>query len=293
MRNIDRQLEALFHFQQLSAAEIKVLCGKAIEVLSTEDNVPVVSAPITICGDIHGQYTDLLQIFELAGRCPRTHYLFLGDYVDRGPDSLSVWLTLIALKVRYPRSITLLRGNHESRSVSQVYGFYDECLHKYGSPEVWHLCTEVFDCLALSAIVAESIFCVHGGLSPELDTIESIRALDRRQESSKEGAASDLLWGDPDDIGSWQASPRGAGYLFGREAVDKFLHTNSLSKIVRSHQLVMEGYRLMFNSTVVTVWSAPNYCYRCLNLGACMSIDSHLNTSYKTFARKGESPQAN
>jgi serine/threonine-protein phosphatase 4 catalytic subunit len=269
--------------QLLPEAEVKALCQKAIEVLAREDNIAVLPYPVVICGDLHGQFPDLLQIFTLAGRCPKVHYLFLGDFVDRGPDSLGVWLTLMTLKVRFPQAITLLRGNHESRSVSQVYGFYDECLHKYGSPEVWQHCTNVFDYLSLAAVIADSVFCVHGGISPELNTLDSIRALDRQQEIPQGGAVSDLLWSDPDEGGEWQASPRGAGYLYGREAVLKFLRLNHLRQIVRSHQLVMEGYRLMFEASVVTVWSAPNYCNRCSNLGAFMSIDSHGQSAFTTF----------
>jgi len=143
--------------------------------------------------------------------------------------------------VRYPDRITLIRGNHESRQITQVYGFYDECLRKYGSVNVWRYCTEVFDYLSLSAIIEDRVLCVHGGLSPAINTLDQIRVIDRKQEVPHEGAMCDLLWSDPEDIDGWGLSPRGAGFLFGADVVQKFNHSNGLSLICRAHQLVMEG----------------------------------------------------
>ena len=190
--------------------------------------------------------------------------------------------------MRYPDRITLIRGNHESRQITQVYGFYDECLKKYGSVNVWKYCTEIFDYLSLSAIIDDRIFCVHGGLSPSMNSLDQvsnlgtyfpfslsktneltlsilrrqIRIIDRKQEVPHDGAMCDLLWSDPEDIDGWGLSPRGAGYLFGGDVVEKFNSQNNLQLIARAHQLVMEGFKTMFNNALVTVWSAPNYCYR-------------------------------
>lgn len=313
-----------------------------------------VTAPVTICGDIHGQFHDLMELFRVGGDVPDTNYLFMGDFVDRGFYSLESFLLLLCLKVRYPDRMTLIRGNHESRQITTVYGFYDECLRKYGSANVWRYCCEVFDYLALGAIVlgasntlepspealahsqslgptqgltesdieievlnadgvyinsfarktqpssAESspaqsrtgapgsgasgwstgtpgntsgaVLCVHGGLSPLIDTVDKIRILDRKQEVPHEGAMCDLLWSDPDEIDGWGLSPRGAGFLFGADIVRVFNHANDLSLIARAHQLVMEGFKEMFDSTIVTVWSAPNYCYRCGNVAAILEL---------------------
>lgn len=176
----------------------------------------------------------------MGGECPDTNYVFLGDFVDRGYYSVETFLLLLALKVRYPDRITLIRGNHESRQITQVYGFYDECLRKYGSVNVWRYCTDVFDYLSLSAIIEDRIFCVHGGLSPAVNTLDQIRTIDRKIEVPHEGPMCDLMWSDPEDIEGWGLSPRGAGYLFGNDVVSKFNHTNSLTLIARAHQLVME-----------------------------------------------------
>ncbi|RIA87300.1 Metallo-dependent phosphatase-like protein [Glomus cerebriforme] len=281
--DLDRQIEKLRNCEIISELEVRELCRKAKEVLIEESNVQRVDAPVTICGDIHGQFFDLKELFKVGGDCPDTNYLFLGDFVDRGFYSVETFLLLLALKVRYPDRITLIRGNHESRQITQVYGFYDECLRKYGSINVWRHCCEIFDYMSLSAIIEDKIFCVHGGLSPSITTLDQIRMIDRKQEVPHDGAMCDLLWSDPDDIDSWGLSPRGAGYLFGSEIVSGFLHTNDLELIARAHQLVMEGYKLMFNDTIVTVWSAPNYCYRCGNVAAILELDSKLNKNYKIF----------
>ncbi|XP_020520258.1 serine/threonine-protein phosphatase PP-X isozyme 2 isoform X3 [Amborella trichopoda] len=172
MSDLDRQIEQLKRCEPLKEYEVKALCLKAMEILVEESNVQRVDAPVTICGDIHGQFYDMKELFKVGGDCPQTNYLFLGDFVDRGFYSVETFLLLLALKVRYPDRITLIRGNHESRQITQVYGFYDECLRKYGSVNVWRYCTDIFDYLSLSALIENRIFSVHGGLSPAISTLD-------------------------------------------------------------------------------------------------------------------------
>jgi diadenosine tetraphosphatase ApaH/serine/threonine PP2A family protein phosphatase len=162
---------------------------------------------------------------------------------------------------------------HQSRQITQVYGFYDECLRKYGNASVWRHCVQCFDCFGLAALIDEQVLCVHGGLSPDVRTLDQVRAIDRNQEIPHEGAFCDLVWSDPEDIaGSWQLSPRGAGYLFGKRVTDEFHQVNNLQFLARAHQLVMEGRKYHFDKRLVTVWSAPNYCYRCGNVAAILEI---------------------
>ncbi len=172
--DLDKVLEQLSKCEYIKESDVKWLCNKAREIMGEEGNVVKVEAPITVCGDIHGQFHDLLELFLVGGDCPETNYLFMGDFVDRGYYSVETFLYLLALKVRYPDRITLIRGNHESRQITQVYGFYDECLKKYGSVNVWRYCTEIFDYLALAATIDDKILCVHGGLSPALNTLEDV-----------------------------------------------------------------------------------------------------------------------
>ncbi|KAF9635329.1 Metallo-dependent phosphatase [Lasiodiplodia theobromae] len=412
MSDLDQAIAQLRACRPIPEAQVRELCYKARELLIEEGNVVGVDAPVTICGDIHGQFHDLMELFRVGGDVPDTNYLFMGksfficdyldhystyvtvyraaviprcspvlcnlifwmqlvqniefansiagDFVDRGFYSLESFLLLLCLKVRYPDRITLIRGNHESRQITTVYGFYDECLRKYGSANVWRYCCEVFDYLALGALVTGAatnlqptsspyadpstqgsqgedqdieieilnsnnevinryprnprsdspgplgpsssptadtpartgpagtgasgsssgstgnpggaVLCVHGGLSPLIDTIDKIRLLDRKQEVPHEGAMCDLLWSDPDEIDGWGLSPRGAGFLFGADIVKCFNHKNDLSLIARAHQLVMEGFKEMFDNSIVTVWSAPNYCYRCGNVAAILEL---------------------
>ncbi|KAL3571350.1 hypothetical protein D5086_025254 [Populus alba] len=240
--NLDEQISQLMQCKPLSEQEVRALCEKAKEILMDESNVQPVKSPVTICGDIHGQFHDLAELFRIGGKCPDTNYLFMGDYVDRGYYSVETVTLLVALKVRYPQRITILRGNHESRQITQVYGFYDECLRKYGNANVWKIFTDLFDYFPLTALVESEIFCLHGGLSPSIETLDNIRNFDRVQEVPHEGPMCDLLWSDPDDRCGWGISPRGAGYTFGQDISEQFNHTNNLKLIARAHQLVMEGY---------------------------------------------------
>ena len=184
----------------------------------------------------------------------------LGDYVDRGYYSVETVTLLVCLKIRYPQRITILRGNHESRQITQVYGFYDECLRKYGNANVWKYFTDLFDYLPLTALIENQIFCLHGGLSPSIDTLDNIRSLDRIQEVPHEGPMCDLLWSDPDDRCGWGISPRGAGYTFGQDISEAFNHNNGLTLVARAHQLVMEGYNWSQDRNVVTIFSGMLHC---------------------------------
>jgi len=258
--------------------------------MAEEVNIVNVECPVTIVGDLHGQFADLLQIFESMGQAPETNYLFLGDYVDRGNHSVETIQLLVALKVRFPSRVTLLRGNHESRQITQVYGFYDEVFFKYGSPSVWTYFTDLFDYLPLGCLIDGKIFCTHGGLSPSFNTLDDLRALDRVQEIPHDGPICDLLWSDPVECNGWGMSTRGAGYLYGPDISEKFNYENGLHLVCRAHQLVMPGYSWMHNRHVVTVFSAPNYCGRVGNQGAVMTIDEQLQFNFTQFDGCDEQP---
>jgi len=274
----------------LAAVEVLMLCEKLKEILVKEETVQPVKTPVTVAGDIHGQLYDLLELFEVVGKPPYTNYLFLGDYVDRGFYSVECVSLIAAFKIRYPDRITILRGNHESRQITQVYGFYDECLKKYGNGAVWKFFTDAFNYLPLTALVAGEVFCNHGGLSPYLETIDQIRSVNRIQDVPHDGPMCDLLWSDPDDAPGWQPSPRGAGWNFGKDITEKFNHTNGLKCICRAHQLVSDGYNWSHGEQVVTVFSAPNYCYRCGNLAAIMEMDDN-NTWPPQFTKFDPAPK--
>ncbi|KAK7244582.1 hypothetical protein RIF29_39406 [Crotalaria pallida] len=185
---------------------------------------------------------DVLKLVRVLYHFYKMEYPLLGHLGStwqllRHPDPCFL---LVALKVRYRQRITILRGNHESRQITQVYGFYDECLRKYGSANVWKIFTDLFDYFPLTALVESEMFCLHGGLSPSIETLDNIHNFDRVQEVPHEGPMCNLLWSDPDDRCGWGISPRGAGYTFGQDISEQFNHTNNLKLIARAHQLVME-----------------------------------------------------
>ncbi|OAR01350.1 hypothetical protein LLEC1_06745 [Akanthomyces lecanii] len=376
---LDEWLEEAKQCHYLPERAMKELCEKVKEILMEESNIQPVCTPVTVCGDIHGQFYDLLELFRVAGGMPgennvqppktsttvitsqdieppeitnpkllkklkststetidrdaveeadasteaaagsaainstvpssqsaQTRFIFLGDFVDRGYFSLETFTLLMCLKAksvastgafvalilqanlfqhRYPERIVLVRGNHESRQITQVYGFYEECQQKYGNASVWKACCHVFDFLVLAAIVDGEVLCVHGGLSPEIRTIDQIRVVARAQEIPHEGAFCDLVWSDPEEVETWAISPRGAGWLFGDKVATEFNHVNGLKLIARAHQLVNEGYKYHFpENSVVTVWSAPNYCYRCGNVASIMTVDKDLDPRFSIFS---------
>ncbi|KAF8947185.1 hypothetical protein BGZ47_010011 [Haplosporangium gracile] len=261
--------------------EIVYICQTAREVFLSQPTLIELNAPVKIVGDIHGQYTDLLRMFEMCGFPPSANFLFLGDYVDRGKMSLETILLLFCYKIKYPENFFLLRGNHECASVTKVYGFYDECKRR-ASIKMWKAFVDVFNCLPLAAIVANKIFCVHGGLSPSLGTMDDIRALRRPTDVPDYGLLNDLLWSDPSDTAlDWEDNERGVSYCFGRSIIQKFLNKHDFDLICRAHMVVEDGYEFFNDRALVTVFSAPNYCGEFDNFGAVMSVSEELLCSFE------------
>jgi serine/threonine-protein phosphatase PPG1 len=291
---IDRAIAQLHAGELLGEEIVEMICERVKDILVTESNVPSVPAPVSIVGDLHGQFPDLLELFRIGGEAPDTNYLFLGDYVDRGAQSLETISLLACLKCKYPYRITLLRGNHESRQITQVYGFYNECIRKYNSPSVWVAFTSMFDFLPLAAVVGGTLLAVHGGLSPSVNTLDQLRILNRFGEIPHEGPIADIFWSDPDpEKEGFLVSPRGAGYIFGHDVVLRFLYMNKLDHIARAHQLCMTGYQLLFKDECMsTVWSCPNYCYRFGNVASIMEVGENGERAYNVFSQAPRDPES-
>jgi len=229
-------------FVNLDEAEVKFLYTRARDIFFHQPILLELEAPIKICGDIHGQYYDLLRIFEYGGFPPEANYLFLGDYVDRGKYSMETICLLLAYKIKYPENFFLLRGNHECASINRIYGFYDECKRRYNI-KVWKSFTDCFNCLPVCAVIDEKIFCCHGGLSPDLNSLDQIRQIVRPTDVPDTGLICDLLWSDPDkETSGWQESDRGVSFTFGPDIVQKFLQRQDLDLVCRAHQVVEDGY---------------------------------------------------
>jgi serine/threonine-protein phosphatase PP1 catalytic subunit len=287
--NIDSIIEKLLEVRGakpgkqvcLSEHEIRMLCIKSREIFINQPILLELEAPIKICGDIHGQYFDLLRLFEYGGFPPEANYLFLGDYVDRGKQSLETICLLLAYKIKYPENFFILRGNHECASINRIYGFYDECKRRY-SIKLWKTFTDCFNCLPIAALIDEKIFAMHGGLSPELQSMDQIRRIMRPTDVPDAGLLCDLLWSDPDkNVSEWSQNDRGVSFTFGSSVVTRFLEEHDLDLICRAHQVVEDGYEFFAKRQLVTLFSAPNYCGEFDNAGAMMSVDESLMCSFQ------------
>ena len=270
----------------LTQEEIKFLCTKSLEIFMEESVLLEVSAPVNICGDTHGQFNDLLRLFEFGGRPPETNYLFLGDYVDRGKNSVETMCLLLAYKIKYPKNVFLLRGNHESELINHVYGFYDECRRRYNI-KTYKLFSDCFNWLPISAIVDDKILCMHGGLSPELVSLDRIRKIVRPTEVPDKGILCDLLWSDPDkNVDGWGSNERGVSVTFNEGIVYKIVEDLDIDLVCRAHQVVERGFEFFADKKLVTVFSAPNYCNQFDNAGAMMLVDENLVCGFKILVPK-------
>lgn len=265
----------------LAEEDIKTLCAKSRDIFMSQPILLELEAPIKICGDIHGQYYDLLRLFEYGGFPPDANYLFLGDYVDRGKQSLETICLLLALKIKYPENFFILRGNHECASINRIYGFYDECKRRYNI-KLWKTFTNCFNAMPIAALIDEKIFCMHGGLSPDLHSLDQIKRVARPTDVPDTGLVCDLLWADPDkDVVGYGENDRGVSFTFGPDVVGNFLKKHSFDLVVRAHQVVEDGYEFFAKRQLVTLFSAPNYCGEFDNAGAMMSVDDSLMCSFQ------------
>lgn len=267
----------------LKEEEIKYLIDKSMIIFKEQKMLIELEAPLRVCGDIHGQYYDLLRIFEHCGYPGEFNYLFLGDYVDRGKQSLETICLLLAYKIKYPLKVHLLRGNHESSVTNRIYGFYDECKRRY-NVRLWRNFTELFNYLPVAALIDEKILCMHGGLSPDLRNLSSISEISRPTEIPDSGLLCDLLWSDPDkEVLDFDENDRGVSVVFGEKIVQEFNRKNDLDLIIRAHQVVDDGYEFFAQRQLITIFSAPNYCGEFDNSAGIMIIDDALTCSLKVL----------
>jgi serine/threonine-protein phosphatase PP1 catalytic subunit len=270
----------------ITEAEATFLCEQSSAIFLTQPALLSLTAPVTVVGDTHGQLQDLLRIFHLSDvRLPgEVPYLFLGDYVDRGRNSIETICLLLAYKIKFPDTFFMLRGNHECSYINTLYGFRDDCTRSWEhGTEMWQLFIRVFNSLPFAAVIGDRIFCVHGGISPELTSLDQIRAIERPLEIPDHGFICDLVWSDPDpQIDEWGPNERMASVCFGRKTVDAFLQAFGFDLICRGHQAVMGGYDFPFeeDKSILTLFSAPNYCYEFENRGAVLHVDASLTCKF-------------
>ncbi|RDD38500.1 Serine/threonine-protein phosphatase 5 [Trichoplax sp. H2] len=239
---------------------------------------------LTVCGDVHGQFYDLLNIFNLNGFPSEDNpYLFNGDFVDRGSFCVEVVFTLFGFKVLYPNHVHLSRGNHESPTMNKMYGFEGEVKEKY-SANMCELFTEIFNYLPLAHCINNKILCMHGGLFSDDDvTLNDIRKVDRKREPPESGIMCELLWSDPQPQPGRSPSKRGVGIQFGPDITKNFCERNNLDMIIRSHEVKNDGYEIAHDGQCITVFSAPNYCDQMGNKGAYITLTSNLKPKYTSY----------
>ena len=265
---------------------LEKICLKTYKILSDEPNLLRLSSPIYIFGDIHGQYCDLIRFLDIIGLPPKSKFLFLGDYVDRGDNSIEVISLLFSLKIKYPKQVFLLRGNHECSQVNDAYGFKDECIERYKDRgiHIWNEINNTLRMLPVSALIDNKIFCTHGGISPHLENLEQINKINRNVEVPDRGILCDLTWADPKrQRNKWADSDRGISYTFNEKALDDFIKKMKIELVVRAHQVVDDGFQFFHNQKMVTVFSAPNYCGEVGNHASVMKVKSNLECSFITL----------
>ena len=252
---------------------------KALEIFKQEENVVRTTSKAIVVGDLHGQLQDLLQILHATIEAQETYnYVLLGDYVDRGKTSVEVIGLVLCFKILFPKRVVVLRGNHESRKMTQTHGFKEECLKKCNE-ELYEKFCRTFDAMPLAAIIDDVVFCVHGGISKDLHSIAEINKIDRFCEVPRQGAMTDLLWSDPNmDVEEFAKSHRGLTYYYGEKPAEKFLADNNLEYMIRAHEVADNGYDYPFeNNKVLTIFSASNYSKFTRNEGAYMIYNGQIN----------------
>jgi len=274
------------------AYKILVVAG---EQLKKMNNVVELEIPegseMTVCGDTHGQFYDLLQIFSMNGNpSPTNPYIFNGDFVDRGSWSLEVIMTLLAYKCLYPESIHLTRGNHETIAMNKMYGFEGEVIAKHNR-HMYECFVELFWYLPLAITLNGKVFVCHGGLfRDDRVTLADINKVDRAIEPGDAGIVCDLLWSDPQNEEGRAESKRGTGCMFGPDVTKKWLEENNLSLLVRSHEMKEEGYEVQHDGKCITIFSAPNYCDQMGNLGAYIRFGHDCEPRFTQFAAAPHPP---
>jgi serine/threonine-protein phosphatase 5 len=274
-------LEAVNHFSKAPS-----LLRLSLPCETEATGVTTITGTVTVCGDTHGQYYDLCNIFQIGGMPSANNiYLFNGDFVDRGSFSFETVMLLICLKLADPSQLYMLRGNHETKNMNKIYGFLGEIKHKYDDT-VMNLFTKVFNWLPLAACIHKKVFVVHGGLSTQEGgvTLSNIENVPRNREPPESGLMSDLLWSDPQPQMGRAPSKRGLGFSFGPDYTAAFLKQNDLQLVIRSHEVKDEGYVEDHNGQCITIFSAPNYCDQMGNKGAFIRfVDEDMKPNFTQF----------
>lgn len=286
-----KHISKILNLNPLTINEIEEICLKAIEILILDPNIPNVSTPVSVCGDIHGQLFDLIGLLKIDGTPKHRKYIFLGNYVNGNENSLDCFLLLLCYKIMYPHNIFLIRGNNEQQDINKTYNFYNLLINKYGS-KIWRLICDVFTYLYLGCLIDGRVLCVHAGISPKTLSLNHFKRINRFDCLNLENELEDLTCSDPFDGTGFSAMDRASGYFYGSDVTNIFLECNDLSSIISSHQIVFEGYKFHFpDKNVATVWGAPNFINKFRNPGSFIRVESDLIINDQRLCIYCDSPQ--
>ena len=268
--------KASLSLQKIPEDSLNILCEVILPIFQNEPSLLEVTAPVTIIGDLHGQIFDLYQILRHFDLPPKTKYLFLGDLVDRGPFSIQVISLVFTLKVLYPEDVYIIRGNHEFHRLSMTGGFFNEVVELYGNQNLFDKMNYVFNYLPLAATIGPYL-CIHAGLSPDFRSLSQIKDIKRPVSDYDSPILSGILWSDPSsEPTDFSASRRGFGFYFNYPPLQAFLNNNKLKAVIRGHECV-DGIKTMWNESLITVFSASNYCGVSNNKCGVLFIDDQFN----------------
>ena len=284
MSNLDAILENLKKYKLPTEQEIKFICDKASEILINLDNIAIVECPLIVCGDIRGQFKDLLELFNICGKIPDINYLFLGNIVgNRDGHNIETLLFILILKIKYPNRITFIRGHKETSLNDLRFDLENECKIRFGNYKVFNMFLNIFNLFQIAAIIKQKIFCIHGGICPEIDSLDDIKNIDRKNDTQiYNPLILDLLTSQPDEeVDTFTIPIKGMGYIFGEKALDKFYQKNNFDFFIRGHDVEEEGYRYYFNNKLISLWSAPNFSTIIKNKASVLELDEHMNKNIK------------
>lgn len=270
------------HVKTMDILRLAYICKKIFE---SQARLVEIDGPVRICGDIHGQFPDLIRLFAQGGFPPDSNYLFLGDYVDRGAYQLEVFLLCLSFKARYPNNFIMLRGNHELPHVNEKYGFREEICTRKGEFAIIiyeELC-KMMNVMPMTALIGGRILCMHGGLSQHLKSLNDLRKMKCPFSSEDDCLENDIMWSDPAKVTGWQQNPRGASTVFGEDVVQEYCKMLDVDLIVRAHQCVQDGYEFFANKKLVTVFSAPHYTGQFTNSAAICKVSAGLQVSFEVL----------
>jgi len=285
MSNLDSILENLKKYKLPTEQEIKLICDKISEILINLDNIAEIECPLIVCGDIRGQFKDLLEMFNICGKIPDTNYLFLGNLVGNDEHNIETLLYILILKIKYPNRITFLRGNKETNLNDLRFPLENECKIRFGNYNVFYMFLNMFNLFQIAAIIKSKIFCIHGGICPQIDSLDDIKKLDRKNGMRIDSPLLlDLLTSQPyEDIDTFDIPIKGTGYLFGEKALDEFNQKNNIELFIRGHELFLDGYQYFFKNKLISLWSAPKFRPWVGNKAAILEFDEHMNKHIKVF----------